>query len=87
MSNVGKAKKKPVIVDFVLWAGSNGNEVFNFMDWKNASHDKFSGLVIHTLEGDMYADEGDYILKGVQGEFYPCKPDIFLATYDVLREN
>ena len=41
-----------------------------------------SHMVIHTLEGDMRADLGDWIIKGVQGEFYPCKPDIFEATYE-----
>lgn len=39
-------------------------------------------LIIATLEGDMRADHGDYIIKGVKGEFYPCKPDIFDATYE-----
>ena len=39
-------------------------------------------LLIPTLEGDMLARPGDWIIKGVQGEFYPCKPDIFAATYD-----
>ena len=41
-----------------------------------------SHMVIHTLEGDMRADIGDWIIRGVQGEFYPCKPDIFALTYD-----
>lgn len=40
------------------------------------------GLVIPTLEGHMLATEGDWIIKGVQGEFYPCKPDIFAETYE-----
>ena len=40
------------------------------------------GLVIHTLEGDHYASPGDYIIKGINGEFYPCKPDIFAKTYE-----
>ena len=44
-------------------------------------------LTIHTLEGDHYALEGDYIIKGVNGEFYPCKPDIFEKTYDIERED
>ena len=42
-------------------------------------------LKIHTLEGVMTAVEGDYIIKGVAGEFYPCKPDIFHATYDSIE--
>jgi hypothetical protein len=43
-------------------------------------------LVIRTLEGDMKADLGDFIIKGVQGEFYPCKPDIFAKTYEAVTE-
>ena len=43
-------------------------------------------VVIHTLEGDMTASPGDYIITGVNGEQYPCKPDIFLKTYDEYKE-
>lgn len=50
-------------------------------DWCNGQQTN-DGLVIHTLEGDMLADYGDWIIKGVKGEFYPCKPDIFEATYE-----
>lgn len=42
------------------------------------------GLTIHTLEGDMRAERGDFIIRGVNGEFYPCKPDIFAKTYEVV---
>lgn len=48
------------------------------MVWKN------NGVTIHTLEGDHLAKEGDYIIKGVHGEFYPCKPDIFEQTYEIV---
>lgn len=41
--------------------------------------------IIHTLEGTMYADIGDWIIKGIAGEFYPCKPDIFEATYEAAK--
>lgn len=44
-------------------------------------------ITIHTLEGDMKALPGDYIITGVQGEQYPCKPDIFAETYDELKEQ
>jgi hypothetical protein len=44
------------------------------------------GVIIETLEGDMLARQGDFIIKGVQGEFYPCKPDIFVATYEMVDE-
>ena len=41
-------------------------------------------MIIRTLEGNMIATKGDYIIKGVQGEIYPCKPDIFEQTYDIV---
>lgn len=44
-----------------------------------------SHLIIHTLEGTMHADLGDWIIRGVQGEFYPCKPDIFEQTYEAVE--
>lgn len=44
-------------------------------------------LTIHTLEGDMKANPGDYIITGVHGEQYPCKPDIFKATYKEIKEQ
>ena len=47
---------------------------------------KGTTLVIHTLEGDMEASIGDYIIKGVNGEFYPCKPNIFTKTYEEVTE-
>lgn len=73
--------KKPVAIEAIEWTGENVNEVLDFMDWRNADHDERNGLVIHTLEGNHNATPGDYIIKGVAGEFYPCKPDIFKQTY------
>lgn len=81
-----KYRKKPVVIEAVEWTGSNINEIMNFMNWRNAAHDDRSGLVIHTLEGNHNASVGDFVIKGVKGEFYPCKPDIFAATYDVVEE-
>ena len=43
-------------------------------------------LIIKTLEGDMTADKNDFIIKGIMGEFYPCKPDIFEQSYDIVEE-
>lgn len=80
------ATKKPVTIEAVLWDVKNANEVQEFL--REGSH-SFAGYVkgnyveIGTLEGLMIASVGDYIIKGVKGEFYPCKPDIFLMTYDV----
>lgn len=81
---MAKYRKKPVVIDAVKWDGENVKEVMDFMGWRNAAHDERSGLVIHTLEGNHNALPGDFIIKGVAGEFYPCKPDIFEATYEVV---
>ena len=60
------------------------SEIDNFMG--GTVENKGTTLVIHTLEGDMEASIGDYIIKGVNGEFYPCKPDIFAKTYEEVTE-
>lgn len=79
---MAKFRKKPVVIDAVEWTGINIDAVMAFMGWRNASHDDRDGLRIHTLEGTHQATVGDMIIKGVHGEFYPCKPEIFAATYD-----
>jgi len=82
-----KAIKKPVEIEYVEWTGENVEEIFDFMNWRNADHDDVRGLIIHTLEGNHSAALGDMIIKGVKGEFYPCKPDIFSMTYDIVQED
>lgn len=93
-----KAQKKPVIIDYVIWDGSNYDEVMNFIGEncgnKIAYEDneerclRTGELDITTLEdgGDRrakhVASKGDVIIRGVKGEFYPCKPDIFEQTYE-----
>ena len=88
--------KKPVQIEAVQWTGDNLQEVTQFLgnnypvdtgtqfweEYKSAVEEE--GLCISTLEGDLTASIGDYIIKGVQGEFYPCKPDIFLQSYEPL---
>ena len=75
-------KKKPVVVEAVQWTGNNRAEMCEFIDSEVFEIIPRVGLVIHTLEGDHHASPGDYIIKGVNGEFYPCKPDIFAKTYE-----
>ena len=75
-----KYRKKPVIIEAIQWNGKNLSEIDNFVG--GSLKTKGSSLVIHTLEGDMEASINDYIIKGVNGEFYPCKPDIFDKTYE-----
>ena len=89
-------RKKPVVVKAVQWTGENLREVIAFTDGppETKSHHagmmweqyedlvRKDGLKIYTLEGKMDASPGDWIIKGVKGESYPCKPDIFAATYE-----
>ena len=81
-----KYRKKPVVIEAIKWDGKNINEIMNFMHRKNAIYEEHDGLFIHTLEGIHKALVGDMIIKGIHGEFYPCKPDIFELTYEVVKE-
>lgn len=74
-----KYRKKPVVIEAVQWNGSNQNELSSFMGVVGTCDNK---VEIHTLEGMLTASIGDWIIKGIKGEFYPCKPDIFAATYE-----
>ena len=82
-----KFRKKPVVVDAVRFETNNvgGNEHMDaILEWIGDSaawHDS-TDIFIPTLEGVMRASVGDWIIKGVNGEFYPCKPDIFEKTYE-----
>ena len=80
-----KYRKKPVVVEAVRWNGNNYKEVIDFAENNKIWFDALGNTWISTLEGDMIAKKGDYIIKGVQGEFYPCKPDIFAETYEELE--
>ena len=94
-----KYRKKPVVVEAVRWTGSNLEEIRNFVgsdlieecmelfDIKRTLKEMLVDIAIDTLEGTMRVDYGDYIIKGIQGELYPCKPDIFLATYEEVIED
>lgn len=78
-----KYRKKPAVIDAIEWIGSNVDEVVEFMKSSYSSiFDDSQNLTIHTLEGDMKANIGDFIIRGVDGEYYPCKPEIFNKTYE-----
>ena len=96
-----KYKKKPIIIDALQWDGSRHRDMFDFLtnyEKQNENMDVYGtnfyidhekvkgGLIIKTLEGEHIASIGDYIIKGVNGEFYPCKPDIFEKTYELVEE-
>jgi hypothetical protein len=77
-------RKRPVTIEAIKWDGEP-TTLGSLLNWhKSIKYHTDGGLHIVTLEGIMRADVGDYIIKGVQGEFYPCKPDIFAATYEEL---
>jgi hypothetical protein len=80
-----KYRKKPVVIEAVQWTGSNYGEIVGFAGnawWLHHTSTPF----ISTLEGEMRVNEGDFIIKDVAGEFYPCKPDIFEKTYEPVEE-
>lgn len=95
-----KYQKKPVVIEALQFTGFNPKEVqefvgdnceifyFNKTDRENgAKLPLIADITIHTLEGDMKVSVDDYIIKGVHGEFYPCKPDIFMKTYEEFKEK
>lgn len=75
-----KFRKKPVVIDALQYTGRNQFEVMSFVDGRVKVDSE--GLIIPTLEGQHIASPGDWIIRGVKGEFYPCKPDIFAMTYE-----
>ena len=80
-----KYRKKPVVIEAQQW--NHGNEPLDCMkpygDGVKDQYPAYNGFYfINTLEGKMHVSDGVYIIKGVDGEFYPCKPDIFKNTYD-----
>lgn len=78
---VKKYTKKPVTIDAIEWTGHNFDDIIEF-DGNERVYLRMGTLCIETLEGDMKATIGDYIIKGVDGELYPCKPEIFKKTYE-----
>lgn len=84
-----KYRKKPVVVEAlqVVYGKTEVSEVEEFLGNSDIRYlDQKTGKeYIRTLEGDMLISDGDYIIKGIQGEFYPCKPDIFEASYEEYK--
>ena len=82
-------RKKPVTIEAVQFDGLNPTEIKDYVGenceveiYDNEVTPPVARIIIHTLEGDMEVSKGDYVIKGVKGEFYPCKPDIFEQTYE-----
>jgi hypothetical protein len=91
---MAKFRKKPVVIDAELFDGSidSYTAIFEWMRRCGDTHALANEVYystpemrIHTLEGTMSARPGDWIIRGVKGEFYPCKPDIFHATYEPVE--
>jgi len=85
-----KFRKKPVVIEAWQFDGSweSARPIIAWINdkhtsWRYFYHD--GSMIIRTLEGDMVASPGDWIIRGVKGEFYPCKPDIFAATYEPVE--
>ena len=81
-----KFRKRPEIIEAIQWTGRNWKSLDRFIGFKTR-HELFECghiIVVKTLEGNRDALPGDWIIKGVKGELYPCKPDIFEATYEAV---
>ena len=92
-------RKKPVVIEAVQLCFANWGEICDFLGdiisednpgrsslscSESCGESEFIEVTIPTLEGDQVARHGDFIIRGVQGDLYPCKPDIFRATYEEL---
>lgn len=80
-------RKKPVIVEALRYTGDNWRKLADWIGFEDCSVGKTSSteiqpMYIHTLEGKMEASPGDYVIRGTDGEFYPCKPNIFKDIYE-----
>lgn len=89
---MARYRKKPVEIEAVRWTGKNGATMAVFFGGLEAHQEGLAQasavgdkLYIYTLEGTMEAAPGDFIIRGVKGEFYPCRPDIFEATYEAVE--
>lgn len=90
-----KFRKKPVVIEAMQFTGMMSN-ARAIRAWAHAGLPPETNAIIRvdgwclkirTLEGEMTANDGDWIIKGVKGEFYPCKPDIFAATYEPVGDD
>lgn len=85
-----KFRKKPVVIEAIQYIGDNKKEILDFCNKEKTiafTNTCYDHLTIRTLEGAHRADVGDWIIKGVAGEFYPCKSDIFNLTYEHAKND
>jgi len=84
-----KFRKKPVVVEAMLFTDETKDQVLNFIKCNAYPSRNSNGeptLVIQTLEGEMTTELGNWVIRGVKGEFYPCKPDIFERTHEPVED-
>jgi hypothetical protein len=85
-----KYRKKPIEVEAIQYTGKNIGEIESFLGYKPKKYyddiTNLTILAIETMEGALGATENDWIIKGIRGEFYPCKPDIFQETYEKIED-
>lgn len=93
---MGLYRKKPITVEARQIDANDWGQVEQIAEWCNAdivdidnflAYDDAAVLAITTLEGVMYAEDGDWIIKGAIGEFYPCKPQVFAMSYEPMPEQ
>ena len=86
---MARYRKRPVVIEAVQWEGTKASfdDIMAMGDirWEPGEMDSET-FTIKTLEGDHLARRGDYIIKGIQGEFYPCKESIFIQTYELVTD-
>jgi hypothetical protein len=83
---IKKYIKNPIPIEAVQWNGENIKEIADFIG-EYTGEIRGGSLYIKTIEGDMFAPIGSYIIKGVNGEFYPCREDIFEKTYEEVSAS
>ena len=85
-----KFRKKPVVIEAILWDGTQKSwdaiMAMGDIQWKGGDMGSYT-FPIKTLEGYLIVRKGEYVIKGLIGEFYPCKPDIFEMTYDRVEDD
>jgi hypothetical protein len=81
---MAKYRKKPIVIEAVQWNGTWNDEMAEFAKGK-FSFEEYGVLYVKTLEGTMVANKGDWIIKGIKGEFYPCAKEIFEQIYEPVE--
>lgn len=91
-----KYRKRPVVIDAFRWTGGHNQDedpdwivdaIVRGRAWITDAGSDSVYMMIVTLEGPIRAEQGDYIIRGVHGELYPCKPDIFKETYEAVNDD